>query len=96
LNNDPGVARHRLASLVLNGDPLHRELDDVRHVHGVPGSRLQLDKLEDTIEPVCAVQPGDELSALRPEGLLGVCHLCTSQFIGQATLVTVLLSAMPG
>src|SRR5207248_2971818 len=95
LDDDPGFLCNGLASLILNGDPLHRQLNDVCHVHDVPGSSLQLDELEHTIEPVCAIQPRNEPPSARPESLLGVSDLCDSQLIGQTTLVSVFLSAAP-
>ncbi len=62
-----GVPRDRLTTLVLKGEPLHREFDDVRHVHDVPGSCLQLNELKDAVEPVRSIQARDQLSAVRPK-----------------------------
>jgi hypothetical protein len=94
LDNNPGVARHRQTSLVLKGDALHRELDDIRHVHGVSGTRLELNKLENAVDPVRAIQTSDQLSSVRSEGLLSVRNLGLPKLIGQAALITCILSAM--
>jgi hypothetical protein len=86
LDDDPRLISDCLAGLVLQGNPLCRQLDHVGHVHGVARARLQLDKLNPRWCPVCAVQPGHQAMSMRSERPLGIGDLGAAQFGGKTTL----------
>ncbi|MEO8248231.1 MAG: hypothetical protein ABI589_02580 [Burkholderiales bacterium] len=80
IDENPRGAGNRLASCILQGHTLNRQLDDVRREGSVPASCFQLNQDNSVASPVGSIEPGHKCKAHRFEGRLGVRQLGTEVF----------------